>query len=184
MKTSKLITTQEQILIVQYYQKSVAINKELSNFLLGLNPTSIPCTRARILPNSPTKLGFFDFFPLGHHSLLNPRLSPMSVWSLLECSALSVSGLCSQPLNFWHQATMASIRWWGPLIDLSAAASHVGDFVQLLVFVHLSNPIKVSFSLYIPAIEFSIRFEIKLIWGSNFLMIDSLCSTSWPKLGL
>ncbi|XP_056693922.1 uncharacterized protein [Spinacia oleracea] len=32
--------------------------------------------------------------------------------------------------------------WYGPLIDLSAAASHVGDFVQFLVFVHRSNPIQ------------------------------------------
>ncbi|KAK7321037.1 hypothetical protein VNO77_31145 [Canavalia gladiata] len=28
--------------------------------------------------------------------------------------------------------------WYGPLIDLSAASSHIGDFVQLLVFVHRS----------------------------------------------
>ena len=55
--------------------------------------------------------------------------------------------------------------WLGPLIDLSAAASHGGDFVQLLVFVHRSNPVQVSLSLslYIPAVEFSIRLEIKLI---------------------
>lgn len=30
--------------------------------------------------------------------------------------------------------------WYGPLIDLSAASSHVGDLVQLLVFVHRSTP--------------------------------------------
>uniref|UniRef100_A0A7C9AK15 Uncharacterized protein n=1 Tax=Opuntia streptacantha TaxID=393608 RepID=A0A7C9AK15_OPUST len=37
---------------------------------------------------------------------------------------------------------MAGMGWLGPLIDLSAAASHVGDFVQLVVFVHRSNPIQ------------------------------------------
>eukprot|EP01018_Ginkgo_biloba_P005158 Gb_13658 [translate_table: standard] len=31
---------------------------------------------------------------------------------------------------------MGAIGWYGPLIDLSAAPSHVGDYVQLLVFVH------------------------------------------------
>ncbi|XP_049936267.1 uncharacterized protein LOC116263405 isoform X1 [Nymphaea colorata] len=30
---------------------------------------------------------------------------------------------------------MAAIEWYGPLIDLSDAASHVGDYVQLLVLV-------------------------------------------------
>ncbi|KAM7507707.1 hypothetical protein LguiA_018160 [Lonicera macranthoides] len=34
------------------------------------------------------------------------------------------------------------IGWYGPLIDLSKAASHIGDYVQLLVFVHKSTPIQ------------------------------------------
>lgn len=37
---------------------------------------------------------------------------------------------------------MAGMGWLGPLIDLSAAASHGGDFVQLLVVVHRSNPVQ------------------------------------------
>ncbi|XP_047321062.1 uncharacterized protein LOC124925137 [Impatiens glandulifera] len=36
----------------------------------------------------------------------------------------------------------AAIGWYGPLINLSAAASHLGDYVQLLVFVHRSTPIQ------------------------------------------
>ena len=39
---------------------------------------------------------------------------------------------------------MAGMGWYGPLIDLSRASSHVGDYVQLLVFVHKSTPIQVS----------------------------------------
>ncbi|KAM4069915.1 hypothetical protein ACB094_12G126000 [Castanea mollissima] len=34
----------------------------------------------------------------------------------------------------------SAIGWYGPLIDLSEASIHVGDFVQLLVFVHRSTP--------------------------------------------
>ncbi|XP_042486220.1 uncharacterized protein LOC122066483 isoform X2 [Macadamia integrifolia] len=37
---------------------------------------------------------------------------------------------------------MAAIGWYGPLIDLSKAVSHIGDYVQLLVFVHKSRPIQ------------------------------------------
>ncbi|XP_020579534.1 uncharacterized protein LOC110024099 isoform X3 [Phalaenopsis equestris] len=36
----------------------------------------------------------------------------------------------------------AAIGWYGPLIDLSRASSHVGDMVQLLVFVQRSQPIE------------------------------------------
>lgn len=39
---------------------------------------------------------------------------------------------------------MAGMGWYGPLIDLSRASSHVGDYVQLLVFVHKSTPIQMS----------------------------------------
>lgn len=35
---------------------------------------------------------------------------------------------------------MAGIGWYGPLIDLSAASSHLGAYVQLLVFVHQFHP--------------------------------------------
>ncbi|KAH9605753.1 hypothetical protein KSS87_013125, partial [Heliosperma pusillum] len=37
---------------------------------------------------------------------------------------------------------MAGLGWYGPLIDLSSASSHVDEFVQLLVFVHRSNPVQ------------------------------------------
>ncbi|KAK6938441.1 hypothetical protein RJ641_031949 [Dillenia turbinata] len=36
---------------------------------------------------------------------------------------------------------MALTSWYGPLIDLSRAASHVDDYVQLLVFVHRITPV-------------------------------------------
>ncbi|KAG8378290.1 hypothetical protein BUALT_Bualt08G0122100 [Buddleja alternifolia] len=36
----------------------------------------------------------------------------------------------------------AAIGWYGPLIDLCKASSHVGDYVQLLVFVHKATPIQ------------------------------------------
>ncbi|KAI8004377.1 hypothetical protein LOK49_LG08G01641 [Camellia lanceoleosa] len=42
---------------------------------------------------------------------------------------------------------MAAIGWYGPLIDLSKASSHIGEYVQLLVFIHRSTPIQVSLSL-------------------------------------
>ncbi|CAI0449143.1 unnamed protein product [Linum tenue] len=34
------------------------------------------------------------------------------------------------------------IGWYGPQVDLCRVASHVGDFVQLLVFVHRSTPVQ------------------------------------------
>ncbi|XP_030505115.1 uncharacterized protein LOC115720088 isoform X2 [Cannabis sativa] len=34
------------------------------------------------------------------------------------------------------------VGWYGPLIDLSSVALHIGDFVQLLVFVHRSTPVQ------------------------------------------
>ncbi|XP_024972701.1 uncharacterized protein LOC112511344 isoform X2 [Cynara cardunculus var. scolymus] len=37
---------------------------------------------------------------------------------------------------------MATIGWYGPLIDLSEASSHRGHFVQLLVLVHKTIPIQ------------------------------------------
>lgn len=40
----------------------------------------------------------------------------------------------------------SAFGWFGPLIDLSRASSHIGDFVQLLVFVHRSFPVQVSYS--------------------------------------
>ncbi|XP_073135530.1 uncharacterized protein [Henckelia pumila] len=36
----------------------------------------------------------------------------------------------------------AAIGWYGPLIDLCKASSHIGDYVQLLVFVHKSTPVQ------------------------------------------
>ncbi|KAL3839992.1 hypothetical protein ACJIZ3_024583 [Penstemon smallii] len=36
----------------------------------------------------------------------------------------------------------AVIGWYGPLIDLCKASSHIGDYVQLLVFVHKITPIQ------------------------------------------
>ncbi|XP_057973662.1 uncharacterized protein LOC131161719 [Malania oleifera] len=41
---------------------------------------------------------------------------------------------------------MAAIGWYGPLIDLSSAASHIGDYVQLLDFVHRSTPVQYKLS--------------------------------------
>ncbi|GMY06815.1 LOC100273399 isoform [Fagus crenata] len=40
----------------------------------------------------------------------------------------------------------SAIGWYGPLIHLSEAALHVGDFVQLLVFVHRSTPVQYKLS--------------------------------------
>ncbi|KAF5740301.1 hypothetical protein HS088_TW11G00368 [Tripterygium wilfordii] len=40
----------------------------------------------------------------------------------------------------------SAIGWYGPLIDLSKAALHIGDFVQLLVFVHRSTPVQFKLS--------------------------------------
>ncbi|KAL8252746.1 hypothetical protein R6Q59_036439 [Mikania micrantha] len=37
---------------------------------------------------------------------------------------------------------MATIGWYGPLIDLSEASSHTGHFVQLLVLVHKTLPVQ------------------------------------------
>ncbi|KAL2520038.1 uncharacterized protein Fot_23961 [Forsythia ovata] len=36
----------------------------------------------------------------------------------------------------------AAIGWYGPLIDLCKASSHVGGYVQILVYVHKSTPIQ------------------------------------------
>nr|XP_011458775.1 PREDICTED: uncharacterized protein LOC105349798 isoform X2 [Fragaria vesca subsp. vesca] len=36
----------------------------------------------------------------------------------------------------------SAIGWYGPLIDLSEAALHIGDFVQLVVFVHRITPLQ------------------------------------------
>ncbi|KAK7301319.1 hypothetical protein RJT34_12180 [Clitoria ternatea] len=40
----------------------------------------------------------------------------------------------------------SAFGWYGPLIDLSKASSHIGDFVQLLVFVHRPFPLHISHS--------------------------------------
>ncbi|XP_020536923.1 uncharacterized protein LOC105638906 isoform X2 [Jatropha curcas] len=40
----------------------------------------------------------------------------------------------------------SAIGWYGPLIDLSKASSHIGDFVQLLVVVHRCNPVQYKLS--------------------------------------
>ncbi|KAK6132018.1 hypothetical protein DH2020_034244 [Rehmannia glutinosa] len=36
----------------------------------------------------------------------------------------------------------AAIGWYGPLIDLCKASSYIGDYVQLLVFVHRITPVQ------------------------------------------
>ncbi|CAM8946034.1 unnamed protein product [Rhodiola kirilowii] len=36
----------------------------------------------------------------------------------------------------------AALGWYGPLIDLSHASSHISQFVQLLVFVHRCTPLQ------------------------------------------
>ncbi|KHN33874.1 hypothetical protein glysoja_021755 [Glycine soja] len=38
----------------------------------------------------------------------------------------------------------STFGWYGPLIDLSIASSHVGDFIQLLVFVHRCFPVQTT----------------------------------------
>ncbi|KAF6155525.1 hypothetical protein GIB67_017880 [Kingdonia uniflora] len=38
------------------------------------------------------------------------------------------------------ETLMSLIGWYGSLIDLSRASSHMGDYVQLLVFVHRTRP--------------------------------------------
>lgn len=48
----------------------------------------------------------------------------------------------------------SGIGWFGPQIDLSDAPSHVGDFVQLLVFVHRSVPLQVSISLSLSSFRY------------------------------
>lgn len=53
------------------------------------------------------------------------------------------NGKAKNSLSFCRAMTSA-IGWYGPLIDLSGAALHVGDFVQLLVLVHRSTPVQVS----------------------------------------
>ncbi|GFP89779.1 hypothetical protein PHJA_001121700 [Phtheirospermum japonicum] len=40
----------------------------------------------------------------------------------------------------------ATIGWYGPLIDLCKASSYIGDYVQLLVFVHRSTPVQYKIS--------------------------------------
>ncbi|XP_044510500.1 uncharacterized protein LOC123229012 isoform X2 [Mangifera indica] len=40
----------------------------------------------------------------------------------------------------------SAIGWYGPLIDLQRAHLHVGDLVQLLVFVHRSTPVQYKLS--------------------------------------
>ncbi|KAK1279318.1 hypothetical protein QJS04_geneDACA020694 [Acorus gramineus] len=54
------------------------------------------------------------------------------------------------------------IGWCGPLIDLSSAASHVGDYVQLVVFVRQSRLVQV------PLLCSTIHFSDKLIAHSRF----------------
>lgn len=49
-------------------------------------------------------------------------------------------------------ASRSGIGWYGPLIDLSSAAFHVGDLVQLIVFVHRSTPLQVPPLLIHPAV--------------------------------
>ncbi|KAL3638806.1 hypothetical protein CASFOL_016713 [Castilleja foliolosa] len=40
----------------------------------------------------------------------------------------------------------ATIGWYGPLIDLCKTSSYIGDYVQLLVFVHRSTPVQYKIS--------------------------------------
>ncbi|XP_020528193.1 uncharacterized protein LOC18423183 [Amborella trichopoda] len=43
---------------------------------------------------------------------------------------------------------MAAVDWYGPLIDLKDAGSHIGSYVQLLVFVHMCRPPQMIKALY------------------------------------
>ncbi|XP_050211326.1 uncharacterized protein LOC126661516 [Mercurialis annua] len=40
----------------------------------------------------------------------------------------------------------SAIGWYGPLIDLSKASAHIGDLVQLLVFIHRCTPLQYKLS--------------------------------------
>lgn len=70
---------------------------------------------------------------------------------------------------------MAAIGWYGPLIDLSSAPSHLADFVQLVVFVHHSTPVQYKPSAGGTAVRTDIQvgdntrpfFSVSL-WGKQF----------------
>lgn len=40
----------------------------------------------------------------------------------------------------------SAIGWYGPLVDLCKTDHHIGDIVQLLVFVHRSTPVQYKLS--------------------------------------
>ncbi|XWS15102.1 hypothetical protein CRYUN_Cryun35bG0065300 [Craigia yunnanensis] len=49
--------------------------------------------------------------------------------------------------------------WYGPLIDLSKASHHVGNFVQLLGFVHRSTPVQAIFGASVGEIFLPITWR-------------------------
>ena len=68
----------------------------------------------------------------------------------------------------------SAIGWYGPLIDLSEASLHVGDFVQLLVFVHRSTP-TVQVECYCVCLSVC-RMYLDVIY---FCLFDSLLIEFW-----
>lgn len=57
-----------------------------------------------------------------------------------------------------------AIGWYGPLIDLCKASSYVGDYVQLVVFVHQFTPIQVFLCVFYCLIK---------SWSSSlFIRVD------------
>lgn len=66
---------------------------------------------------------------------------------------------------------MAAIICYGPLIDLSKAAAHIDEYVQLLVFVHNITPIQVL-SLLLSVANGLIRY---------FQFSIEFCSTSYGE---
>ncbi|OEL21811.1 hypothetical protein BAE44_0017169 [Dichanthelium oligosanthes] len=64
----------------------------------------------------------------------------------------------------------AVVSWYGPLIDLSAAASHVGGFVQLLAAVRRVRPHQVTSKSYIhPCSSGYLVSDIKIVEFRNGL---------------
>ncbi|CAM8936280.1 unnamed protein product [Rhodiola kirilowii] len=68
----------------------------------------------------------------------------------------------------------AALGWYGPLIDLSHASSHISQFVQLLVFVHRCTPLQFRQSKGGEVIRTDVQvgddtrpFFSVTLWGKN-----------------
>jgi hypothetical protein len=80
---------------------------------------------------------------------------------------------------------MASLfGWYGPLIDLSTAPRHIGEFVQLLVFVHRCFPVQVSFSFtlfthLVPPFLILLLFAVQIIQNRKRTNSNRHSSRRW-----